>query len=125
MLFTRIRLATAGCPNGYASVAAQNAQTYAPVVTAENGDGHGADVALEVKYLVDGESRIQELHDKLANFQVTAADTYDPTRVSQELHHICVDLEALGDVVFPLARHALSLKRSLKRSTKLLKTVLR
>ena len=38
-------------------------------------------MALEAKYLLDGESRMQELHDQLANFEVTAADKYDPARV--------------------------------------------
>ena len=56
-------------------------------------------MALEAKYRLDGESRMQELHDQLANLQVTAADKYDPARVIQELRRICVELGALGDVV--------------------------
>ena len=39
-------------------------------------------MALEAKYRLDGESRMQELHDQLANLQVTDADQYDPARVN-------------------------------------------
>ena len=53
-------------------------------------------MALEAKYRLDGESRMQELHDQLANLQVTAADKYDPARVFQELRRIWVELGALG-----------------------------
>ena len=80
-LFTRLLLATADSRDGYASVAAQVVQAYAPVGTGEFRDGRGAVMALEAKYLLDGESRMQELHDQLANFEVTAADKYDPARV--------------------------------------------
>ena len=91
-LFTRMLPATADSRDGYASVAAQVIQAYAPVGTAEFGDGRGAVMALEAKYRLDGESRMQELHDQLANLQVTAADKYDPARVIQELRRICVEL---------------------------------
>ena len=64
----------------YASVAAQAVQAYALVGTAEFGDGRGAVMALKAKYRIDGESRMQELYDKLANLQVTAADKYDPKK---------------------------------------------
>ena len=63
----------------------------APVGTAEFGDGRGAVTVLEAKYRLDCESRMQELHNQLANLQVTAADKYDP-RVIQELRRICVEL---------------------------------
>ena len=92
-------LATADCREGYASVAAQVVQAYAPVGTAEFGDGRGAVMALEAKHRLDGESRMQELHDQLANLQVTEAEQYDPARVIQELRRICVELGALGDTV--------------------------
>ena len=62
-LFTRMLLATADSRDGYASVAAQVVQAYVPVGTAEFGDGRGAVMALEAKYRLDGESRMQELHD--------------------------------------------------------------
>ena len=98
-------LATADSRDGYASVAAQVVQAYAPVGTAEFGDGRGAVMALEAKYRLDGESRMQELHDQLANLQVTAADKYDPARVIQELRRICVELGALGDVAVPACKN--------------------
>ena len=94
--FTRMLLATADSRDWYASVAAQVVQSYSPVGTAEIGDGRGAVIALEAKYRLDGESRMQELHDQLANLQVTAADKYDPARVFQELRRIWVELGALG-----------------------------
>ena len=87
-------LAPANCREGYSSVATQVAQAYARIGTAEFGDGRGAVVALEAKYRGDGESRTQELHDRLANLQVTAADKYDPARLIQELRHSCVELGA-------------------------------
>ena len=83
-LFNRMLLATADSREGFGSVAAQVVLAYAPVGTAEFGDGRGAVMALEAKYRLDGESRMQELHDQLANLQVTAADKYDPARVIQE-----------------------------------------
>ena len=89
-LFTRMLLAIADCRDGYASVAAQVVQAYAPVGTAEFGNGRGAVMALEAKYRLDGESRMKELHDQLANLQVTEAEKYDPARVIQELRHIFV-----------------------------------
>ena len=98
-------IATAESRDGYASVAAQVVQAYAPVGTAEFGDGRGAVMALEAKYRLDGESRMQELHDQLANLQVTAAEKYHPTRVIQELRRICVELGVLGDVVFPARKN--------------------
>ena len=57
-------LATADSRDGYVSVAAQVVQAYAPVGTAEFGDGGGAVMAVEAKYRLDGESRMQELHDQ-------------------------------------------------------------
>ena len=98
---TRMLLATADCHDGYISVAAQVVQAYASVGTTEFGNGRGAVMTLEAKYRLDGESRMQELHDQLANLQVTEAEKYDPERVIQELRHICVELGALGDVVVP------------------------
>ena len=47
---------------------------------------------------------MQELHDQLANLQVTEAEKYDPAREIQELRRICVELGALGDVVLVPAR---------------------
>ena len=96
-LFTIMLLATADCREGYASVAAQVVQAYAPVGTAEFGDGRGAVMAVAAKYRLDGESRMQELHDHLANLQVTEAEQYDPARVIQELRR--VELGALGETV--------------------------
>ena len=93
-LYTRMLLATADCREGYSTVAAQVVQAYASVGTTEFGDGRGAVVTLEAKYRRDGESRMQELHDQLANLQVTAADKYDPARVIRELRRSCVELGA-------------------------------
>ena len=42
-------------------------KAYAPVGTVEFGDGRGGVMALEAKYQFDGESRMQKLHDQLAN----------------------------------------------------------
>ena len=92
-------LATADCRDGYASVAAQVVQAYAPAGTAELGDGRGAVMALEARYRLDDKSRTQELYDQPANLQVTAADEYDPARAFQELRRVCVKLGGLGDVV--------------------------
>ena len=50
-LFTRMLLATADSRDGYASVAAQVVQTYAPVGTAEFGDGRGAVIALSLIHI--------------------------------------------------------------------------
>ena len=94
-------LATADSREGYGSVAAQVVLAHAPVGTAEFGDGRGAVMALEVKNRLYGESRMQELHNQLANLQVTAADKDDPARVIQELRRIGVELEALGDIAVP------------------------
>lgn len=58
MPFTRTLLATANRRDRHANVAAQVVQAYAPVGTAEFVSG--AVVALEKKYRIDGESRIQE-----------------------------------------------------------------
>ena len=89
-LFTRMLLATAYCRDGYASVAAQVVQAYAPVETAGFGNGRRAVMALEAKYRLDGESRMQKLHDQLANLQITEAKKYDPTRIIQEFApHLC------------------------------------
>ena len=74
-------LATADCREGYASVAAQIVQAYVPAGTAEFIDGRGAVTALEAKYRLDGESRMQELHDQLAILQVTVQ--HDPARVTR------------------------------------------
>ena len=58
-------------------------------------------MALEAKHRLDGESQMQELHDQLANLQVTEAEQYGPARVIQELRRICVELDALGETVVP------------------------
>ena len=60
-------LATADSRDGHASVADQVLQAYAPVGTAEFGDGRGSVMALEAKYRLDAESKMQELHNQLAN----------------------------------------------------------
>ena len=70
-------LAAADCRDGYASVAAQVVQADAPAGTAEFGDGRVAMMALETKYRLDGESRMQELRDQLANLRVTEAGTIE------------------------------------------------
>ena len=100
-LFTTMLLATADCREGYASVAAQVVQAYAPAGTAEFSDGRGAVMELEAQHRLNGESRMQELHDQLANLQVTEAELYDPARVIQELRRICVELGALGNTIVP------------------------
>ena len=124
-IFTRMLLATTDCRGGYASVAAQVVQAYAPVGTAEFGDGRGAVMALEARYRLDGESRMQELHDQLANLQVTDAEQYDPSRVIQEFRRICVELGALGDTALS-ARKTHAFFRALPDSQyESLKTVLR
>ena len=74
---------------------------YGPVGTAEFGEGRAAAMALEAKHQRDGESSMQGLHDPVASLQVTVADKYDPARVIQEWHHVCVELEPLGDVAVP------------------------
>ena len=61
--FKRMRLATADSRDGHASAAARVVQAYAPDGTAEFGDGRGAFMAMEAKDRLDGESRMQELHD--------------------------------------------------------------
>ena len=99
-----MRLATADYREGYAGVADQVVQAYAPVGTAKFGYGRGVVVALEAKCRRDGELSMQELHDQLANLQVTAADKYDPARVIQEWRRICVELGSLGDVVIPVRK---------------------
>ena len=53
-LFTRILLAMADSRDRNASVATQVVQAYAPVGTAEFGGGHGAVMALEAKFRLDG-----------------------------------------------------------------------
>ena len=63
-------------------------------------------MALEEKNRLYGESRMQELHDQLAN--PTAAGKYYPARAIQQLRRICVELRALGDVVVSARKtHAL------------------
>ena len=79
---------------------------YAPVGTANFGDVCGAAMALEAKYLLDGASRMQGLHDLLASLKVTAAEKYYPGRVIQELRRISIELGALGDVVTARKTHA-------------------
>ena len=81
-------------------------------------------MALEAKYRLDGESRMQELHDQLANLQVTAADKYDPARVIQELRRICVELGALGDVVVPARKNHAFFRALPDEKYESLKTVL-
>ena len=53
-LFTRILLAMADSRDRNASVATQVVQAYAPVGTAEFGGDHGAVMALEAKFRLDG-----------------------------------------------------------------------
>ena len=68
LLLTRTLLTTADSRYGYgSSVAAEVLLAYAPVGTTEFGGGRDAVMALEAKYRLDGESRMQELHDQLAN----------------------------------------------------------
>ena len=57
-LFTTMLLATADSRDGYARVAAQVVQAYAPVGKVEFGDGRSAVMALEATYRLDGESRM-------------------------------------------------------------------
>ena len=123
-LFRRMLLATADSRDMYASVAAQVVQAYAPVRRAEFGDDRGAAMALEAKYRLDGESRMQELHDQLANLQVTAADKYDPARVIKELRRICVELGTLGDVVVPARKNHAFFRALPDEKYESLKTVL-
>lgn len=92
-------LATVGSREGYGSVASHVVLAYTLVLTAEFGDGRGAVMTLEAKYRLDGESRMQEMYDQLANVQVIAAGKHYPARVIQELRRICVELGALSDVV--------------------------
>ena len=63
------------------------------------GDGRAAIVALDRKYLRDGESRMQELHDELSQLKVTAKDDYDPSPTINRLRRICAELDMLGDRV--------------------------
>ena len=91
--------AAADCRDRYDSVAAQVVLAYAPVGTAEVGEGRGAIMALEAKYRLDGESRMQELHDQLANLQVTEAEQYHPPSVIQESRRIWVEVGAPVDIV--------------------------
>ena len=100
-LYTRIRLATSNCAEGYSSVASQVVQTFAPIETEEFGDGRSAILALEAKFRADGGFCMQELHDKFGTLEVTAANNFDPARVIQELRRICIELDALGDMVVP------------------------
>lgn len=51
--------------------------------------------ALEAKYRLDDDSRIQTLHDKFASQEVTQAEGFDPARVIQEIRRICVELGQL------------------------------
>ena len=62
-LYTRLHLATSDCPDGFSITASQVVQSFAPIWTEEFGDGHGAFLALESKYRVDGAFRMQELQD--------------------------------------------------------------
>ena len=73
-LLTRLFIATADCRDDYESVPAQIVLAYAPVGIAEFGDGRGAVMAPESKYMLDGESRMQELPDQLAILQVTETE---------------------------------------------------
>ena len=87
-------LATADSRDGYVSVAAQVVRAYAPVGTAEFGDGGGAVMAVEAKYRLDGESRMQELHDQLANLEVTAAEIRSCKSNPGIAPHLCRTLSA-------------------------------
>lgn len=73
---------------------------YDPVGTAKFTDGRGGVVVLDSYYGIDRESRMQALHDQLANLQVTVAEKYDPARRKvQELRRVCAGLGVLGEVV--------------------------
>ena len=48
-LYTRLRLVTSDCPEGYSSAASQVVQSFAPIGTEVFGDGRGAFLALEAK----------------------------------------------------------------------------
>ena len=99
-------LVTADCREGYASVAAQvEYKCTPPAGTAEFGDGRGAFMALQAKYRLDRESRMQGLQDQLATLQVTEAERYDPARVIQELRRVCVELGALSVTQQQLFQH--------------------
>ena len=80
-LYTRLLLATSDCPEGYSSAASQVVQSVAQIGTEEFGDGRGAFLALETKYCVYVDHRMQELHDQFGSLEATAADQFDPTRV--------------------------------------------
>ena len=81
-------------------------------------------MALEAKYRLDGESRMQELHDQLANLRVTAADKHDPARIIQELRRIRVELGALGDIVVPARKNHAFFRALSDEKYESLKTVL-
>ena len=100
-LYTRLLLATSDCPEGYSSAASQVVQSVAQIGTEEFGDGRGAFLALETKYCVYVDHRMQELHDQFGSLEATAADQFDPARVIYELRRICIELDALGDKVVP------------------------
>ena len=104
-LFTRMLLATADSRDGHASVADQVLQAYAPVGTAEFGDDRGSVMALEAKCRLDGESRMQELHDQLANYKRPWLTNKILQEKSRSCAEICVELEALGDVVVPARKN--------------------
>ena len=53
---------------------------------------------------------MQELHDKFGALEVTAADSFDPARVTQELRRICIEVDALGDKVVPARKTRTFLK---------------
>ena len=69
-LYTRLLLATSDCPEGYSSAASQVVQSVAQIGTEEFGDGRGAFLALETKYCVYVDHRMQELHDQFGSLEV-------------------------------------------------------
>ena len=81
-------------------------------------------VALEAKYRLERELKVQELHDQLANLQVTAADKYDSARAIQGVRRNCVGLGALGDVVVPTRKTHSFFRAPPEEDCESLKTVL-
>lgn len=73
---------------------------YPPVGKTDFGEGRGAVIELETGGRLDGESRVQGLHDHLAKFQVTAVDKYNSARKEiQESDGVCARIGTMGDVV--------------------------
>ena len=109
-LYTRLRLVTSDCPEGYSSAASQVVQSFAPIGTEVFGDGRGAFLALEAKYRVDGADGMQPLLDQFRSLEVTAADQFDSARVIKRLNRICIELDALGNEERRQEKHTLPSK---------------